>query len=211
MQIIGVMKDYHYGQATNHKTSQGVILRYRPAEANYLNVRIQATDLLSSHAKMEEIWKRLDPVHPFNGKFYTEQLEDAFSGLRASVKVAGFLAFLAIGIASMGLLGMVVFTTETRMREISIRKVLGATERGLLYMLGKGFFLLLVVSSLIALPVTYVFFQQVAFPEMANHAPIATGDMFVGLLSILGIASIMIGTQTLKAARCNPAQVLKNE
>jgi hypothetical protein len=64
---------------------------------------------------------------------------------------------------------------------------------------------------LIALPVTYVFFQQVAFPEMANHAPIATGDMFVGLLSILGIASIMIGTQTLKAARCNPAQVLKNE
>jgi ABC-type antimicrobial peptide transport system permease subunit len=210
MQIIGVMKNFHYGHATN-KTAPEAILRYKPSEAKYLNIKIQSTDLLSTYAKLEGIWKKVDPVHSFNGKFYSEQLEDAFDGLRASVKVAGFLAFLAICIASMGLLGMVVFTTETRMREISIRKVLGATEGGLLFLLGKGFFLLLVLSSLIALPATYIFFQQVAFPEMANHAPIAPGDMVIGLVSILFIAAIMIGTQTLKAARCNPAQVLKNE
>jgi ABC-type antimicrobial peptide transport system permease subunit len=68
------------------------------------------------------------------------------------IKVIGFLAFLAISIASMGLFGMVVFTTETRLKEISIRKVLGASEEKLVYLLSKGFLFLLCLAALIALP-----------------------------------------------------------
>jgi ABC-type antimicrobial peptide transport system permease subunit len=106
---------------------------------------------------------------------------------------------------------MVVFTTETRLKEISIRKVLGASERGLLYLLSKSFILLLIIAIAIALPVTVIFFEQVMLPEMGDYAPLALLDLLPGALGIMTIALVMIYAQTQKVARTNPADVLKNE
>ena len=132
MVIIGVMKDFHYGRANStNSNKKEIVFRYSNNKVNLLNVKIQSTDLVATISKIETIWKKIDPVHPIVARFYSEQIEEAFAGLKASVKMAGFLAFLAICIASMGLLGMVVFTTETRLKEISIRKVMGASEAGL--------------------------------------------------------------------------------
>lgn len=211
VRIVGVMKDFHYGRANGRNMQKEVILRYSNKDARLLNVRIESADLVGTYLKIESLWKRLDPVHPMEAKFYNEQIEQAFAGLKASVKMAGFLAVLAICIASLGLLGMVVFTTELRVKEISIRKVLGATEATLMVLLGRGFFVLLIISACIALPATYLFFEQILFPEIANHAPIATGDLFVGVLAIFSVAVVMIASQTLKIARTNPAEVLKAE
>ncbi len=209
--IIGVVKEFSYGRSNDRNNDRSVMFRYANEGLTILNIKVQSTDLVDTRAKLEAIWKKHDPVHPYEGKFYSEQLERAFSGLEASVKVAGVLAFLAISIASMGLLGMVVFTTETRLKEISIRKVLGATEQGLLFLLGKGFLTLLAIATLISLPITILFFEQVAFPEFANHAPLAFTEMTLGVLAVLGIALSMILSQTFKAARTNPAEVLKTE
>jgi len=127
------------------------------------------------------------------------------------IKVIGFLAFLAISIASMGLFGMVVFTTETRLKEISIRKVLGASEGKLVYLLSKGFLLLLSLAALIALPITYLFFDKVVLSNFAYHEPIRLTEILIGFLIIMIIAFLMVLSQTLKVARRNPAEVLKNE
>jgi len=211
LRIVGVMKDFHYGRANGRNSRTEVVLRYSRKDARLLNVKIQSTDLLATYSKIESIWKKYDAVHPMEAKFYNAQIEEAFAGLKGAVKIAGFLAFLAICIASLGLLGMVVFSTETRLKEISIRKVLGASEGTLLYLLGKGFFLLLAIATCISIPVTILFFEKVAFPELANHAPLSIPEMFLGVLGVLLVALIMIGSQTLKVARTNPAQVLKNE
>ena len=90
-------------------------------------------------AKIESVWKKIDPVHPFEAKFYDEAIEDAYSEFSAMIKIIGFLSFLAISIASMGLFGMVAFTTETRLKEIGIRKVMGASSGNLIYLLSRGF------------------------------------------------------------------------
>ena len=127
------------------------------------------------------------------------------------LNMIGFLSFLAICIASLGLLGMVIFLTETRLKEVSIRKVLGASDRTLIYILGRGFVVLLAVAGCIALPLTYLFFDQIAFQEMQNHAPISFTDMSIGFIGVLAIAVLMIGSQVIKIARTNPAEVLKNE
>jgi ABC-type antimicrobial peptide transport system permease subunit len=176
-----------------------------------LNVKIESTDVVATKAKIDALWKKIDSVHPLDARFYNEQIEKAYGGLDASVKMAGFIAFLAIFIASLGLLGMVVFTTETRLKEISIRKVLGASATGLLLLLGKGFFLLLIIAAAISLPLTYLFFDQVLFQELVNHAPIAFSDLIVGAVAIMFIAVTMICLYTVKATRTNPAQVLKTE
>ncbi len=209
LRIIGVMKDFQYGRA-NNKSGEKIVLRYSK-EADYLNVKILSNDLPATYDKIKTIWKKIDPVHEFEAKFYDDEIQQAFSGLSASIKLAGSLAFLAICIASLGLLGMVVFTTETRLKEISIRKVMGASEGKLIYLLGRGFFVLLGVATTISLPITYLFFNELLFPKIVNHAPLNLTDGVLGVLGIMAIAAIMIGSQTLKVARTNPAEVLKAE
>ena len=207
--IIGVIHDYVYGKADNTNTPE-VLLRYG-RHGGYLNVKMIGTDQQAMREKLEAIWKKTDPAHPLEAKLYTDRLKEGFEGLSASIKLAGFMAALAICIASLGLLGMVIFTTETRLREISIRKVLGASEGKLIVLLGKSFFILLAVAAGIALPVTYLFFDQILLVEMGNHTSIAPFEMFIGVFGIMVIAAIMVGSQTFKVARSNPAEVLKNE
>jgi putative ABC transport system permease protein len=209
MKIIGVMKDFHYGKADNHE--QEVIFRYQKGNPNYLNVKISTTDWLTTLAKVEMAWKKIDNVHPMDAQLYSDRITRSYREMSAMLSMIGFLAFLAICIASLGLLGMVIFLTETRLKEISIRKVLGASEGKLIYMLGRGFVILLAVAGGIALPLTYIFFEQVAFQEMGNHTPISLTDMLFGFLVVMVIAFAMIGSQTIKIARTNPATVLKNE
>lgn len=208
--IIGVIHDYMYGKADNANSTE-VLLRYGKDDDGVLNVKIATTDWNATNQKIETIWKKIDPVHPLQAKLYTDQLKEGFDGLSASIKLAGFMATLAICIASLGLLGMVIFTTETRLREISIRKVLGASEGKLIVLLGRSFFILLAVAAGIALPITYIFFDQFLLIQMGNHTSIAPFEMFIGVLGIMLIAAIMIGSQTFKVARSNPADVLKNE
>jgi ABC-type antimicrobial peptide transport system permease subunit len=210
MTIVGVMKDFHYGKV-NNLIEPVAFMFWTPEDRAIINAKIQSTDMLSTIAKIESIWKKLDPVHPFEAKFYDQEIEDAYSELSSMIKIIGFLSFLAISIASMGLFGMVVFTTETRLKEISIRKVLGASTGNLIFLLSRGFLWLLSISALIALPVTYLFFKNVVLPNFPYHTPMQIAELFVGLLAVLLIAFIMIGSQTMKAARSNPAKVLKSE
>lgn len=210
MTIVGVMKDFSYGRA-NDRSSRETIFRHDPKQARWLNVKIQSDDLIATYAKIEAIWKRIDPNHPLEARFYSDQIAESFSGLKATVKLAGFLAFLAICIASLGLLGMVVFTTEVRLKEISIRKVMGASETTLLFLLGRGFILLLLLAAGISVPLVVLGFEQVVFPNIANHAPINLGEMLWGVVGVLVVAVLTIVTQSLKTARANPAEVLKNE
>ena len=209
--IVGVLKDFHYG--TVEKEIEPMAFRYYDDESTggYLNVAVKTTDWNATKAGIERAWRKIDKVHQLDAKFYNEQIVQAYSQFSVMIKIIGFITFLAICIASMGLFGMVVFTTETRLREISIRKVLGASEGGLVFLLSKGFLILLVIATLLALPTTYLFFDKVVLTNFAYHAPISLNTMLAGVLVVMFIAFVMIGSQTLKAARSNPAEVLKSE
>lgn len=215
--IVGVMKDFHYGKLDSN--IEPVVFTYLTPDAfltadkrdGLVNVKVNTSDPMAAMAKIREAWKSVDPVHPFEGQFYEDAIEDAYNELSAMIKVIGFLSFIAISIASLGLLGMVVFTTETRLKEMSIRKVLGATSGNLVFLLSRGFVVLLTVSALIALPVTYLFFENVVLTNFPFHDPIGIWELLGGFLAVLAIAFIMIGSQTMRAAHSNPAEVLKCE
>jgi putative ABC transport system permease protein len=209
--IIGVLKDFHYG--TVEKEIEPMAFRYYDDESTggYLNVSVKTSDWSATRASIEHAWRKIDKVHPMEAKFYDEQIVQAYSQFSVMIKIIGFIAFLTICIASMGLFGMVVFTTETRLREISIRKVLGASEGGLVFLLSKGFLILLVIAMLLSLPATYFFFDKVVLTNFAYHAPVNLNMMLIGVLIVVFIAFVMIGSQTVKAARSNPAKVLKSE
>jgi len=208
--IVGVVENFEYGKA-NNQTGKEVVFRYANKDANFLNVKVQSQDLPATYAKMEAIWKQLDPAHPFDAKFYSQQIQDGFKGLEASVKIGGFLSLLVICISSIGLLGMVVYTTELRIKEVSIRKVMGSSEVGLLALLSRSFVNLLTVSAVIAIPATYLFFDKILLPQIPNSLPLELPEMVLGSFAVLMVALLMIGSQTLKVARTNPADVLNRE
>ena len=215
--IVGVISDFHYGKLDEN--IKPVLFTYltpdsyiRPDKRDgVLNVRLNTAAPVETMTRIEEIWKRVDPIHLFKVQFYDDAIADAYSELSAMIKVIGFLSFIAISIASLGLLGMVVFTTETRIREMSIRKVLGASSGNLVLILSRGFVVMLTISALIALPLTYIFFESVVLSRFPFHEPVGIVELFGGLIAVLALAFIMIGSQTLKAAQSNPAEVLKCE
>ncbi len=208
--IVGVMQDFHYG--TLEQKIDPVMFRYtRSNPGGFLNLKVATGDMAATLVKLDEVWKKYDKVHPLNARFYHEQIEAAYSRYALMVKVIGFIAILAICIASLGLFGMVVFTIETRLKEVSIRKVLGAGEAGLVYLLCKSFLVLLVLAAAIALPVTYLLFDKLVLPQFVYHQPIGLVELLSGSLLVMLFALLMIGSQTAKAARVNPTNVLKGE
>jgi putative ABC transport system permease protein len=208
--IVGVVKDFHYGKVDNQ--IEPVLFMYWDGWKNgFVNLKIHTEDPIATMARIEQAWKKVDRIHPLDAVYYKDAIQRAYSEFSAMITVIGVLSFLAISIASLGLFGMVVFTTETRLKEISIRKVMGATPGNLVVLLGRGFVWMLCISAAIALPLTYFFFESVVLTNFPFHAPIGAAELFLGLGGVLVIAFVMIGSQTFKAARSNPAEVLKNE
>lgn len=208
--IVGVMKDFHYGKVEN-LIGPVAFMHWTPEDRTIINVKIQSMDMIATREKIESIWKKYDRVHPLKAQFYDTAIEEAYSEFSTLIKIIGFLAFLAISIASMGLFGMVVFTTETRLKEIGIRKVMGATAVNLVYVLSRGFVVQLSLAAFVALPTTYLFFKNFVLTNFPYHTPVQVFELFIGLLVVLLIAFIMIASQTMKAAKSNPVEVLKNE
>lgn len=210
MTIVGVMKDFHYGKVEN-LIGPVAFMSWTPGDRAIINVKIKSNDMQSTMAKIVSVWKKFDRVHLFKAKFYDEEIEEAYSEFSAMIKIIGFLSFLAISISSMGLFGMVAFTTETRLKEISIRKVMGASSGSLIFLLSRGFLVMLSISALIALPITYIFFEKYVLTNFPYHTPVQIAELFIGLLAVLLIAFVMIGSQAMKATRSNPVKVLKSE
>jgi putative ABC transport system permease protein len=208
--IIGVLKDFHYGTLENK--IEPFAFRYSNDEpGGHINVRLSTPNLTAALAGVDDAWRKIDKVHPLEAKFYDEQIELAYSQFSVIIRVIGFFAFLAIIIASMGLFGMVVYTTERRLKEISIRKVMGAGERTLIYLMSKNFLFLLILAALVALPATWLFFDKAVLVNFAYHQPLRLSEALLSFFVVMIIACTMIGLQTLKVARSNPAKVLKRE
>jgi ABC-type antimicrobial peptide transport system permease subunit len=208
LKIIGVVKDFNYTKLNSpiHEFA----FRYDPSQFRVANMSIESNDIQATILDLETKWSKIDPVHEFSYNFYDDQLAEAYGMFFLMTKVIGFFAFLAISISSLGLLGMAVYSTESRLKEIGIRKALGANERNLVYLLSRGFMGLLVLSVLIAVPIAW-FGNNIWLAEQAFKAPISLFDLLFGSVVLVIIGLLTIGTQTLKAAKSNPVETLRIE
>ncbi|HEY9117599.1 MAG TPA: ABC transporter permease, partial [Roseivirga sp.] len=209
LMIIGIVEDF------NNQTIQSKIspfaFRHDPKAANVLSLKLSSGNIISTKEKINAAWDEFDKIHEFEGKFYQENIQRAYEEFAILTTVIGFLAFLTICIASLGLLGMGIYTAETRLKEISIRKVLGASEQSLVKLLSKSFMLLLLLSAAIALPIVYFVFDSLILAGQAYRAPIGVLELAIGVIIIFAIGFVTIGSQTWKAARANPANTLRAE
>jgi putative ABC transport system permease protein len=207
VQIAGVIKDfYHRGVDMPYRP---LLLRYQPEELRFLQVRTEAGQPDALIAQMQAIWKKYNPGESFSWSWWKD---DQFKGKNAlsTVSMLAFLAFMAITIACLGLLGIVIYNTETRRKEIGIRKVLGAGVTALVLLLSKKFLKLVIIAGCIAIPVSYLagyFFLNI----FANRISPGLGIMLSGFAGILALAMATIGAQVYKVAAANPVNSLRTE
>lgn len=209
LMISGVVADFN--NQTLGAEIRSFAFRHQPQEAGVLNLKLATTDVVATREKIKAAWEEYDQIHDFNASFYEDRIEEAYAMFSVLFKIVGFLAFLTICIATLGLLGMGVYTAETRLKEISIRKVLGATEQSLVKLLSKSFMFLLVIAAAIAIPIAYFLFDSVILADRAQRAPIGLFELTIGVFIIFTIGFFTIGSQTYKAAKANPANTLRNE
>ncbi len=209
LQIIGVVDNFQHQKIDGNQ--EPFIFRQEENQYGYLNLKINTSDIIGLMERLEGKWSEIDEVHPFEAEFFDDRIQDTYSEYKMIYKLVGFLSFLAISIACLGLLGMAVYTAESRMKEISIRKVLGATEKNLMFLLSKGFLTILIVSTILAVPVTYYVFDQLVLSDLANRISIGFVELSLGVVLILLIGMTTISWQTYRAARTNPANTLRDE
>lgn len=208
LQIAGVVRDFHLG--LDQDQILPLVLQNLPNLFKYVNVRIAAADLRGTLSALERKWRTIDPLHTFKYDFFDDQLASASQGFFDIVSILGYMAFIAVSIACLGMLGMATYTTERRIKEVGIRKMLGAKEWGIVMLLSKEFIQVLVFAVLIAGPMSY-FLNSMWLNKFPNRVAFGWGTILSGILILLIPGLVSIGSQTLRAARRNLVTTLKTE
>jgi putative ABC transport system permease protein len=209
VQVAGVVKNFHY---TNlREPIKAFMFRNDPTKFRYANLAVNSTDMFASIEEMEESWKSIGTTTTFQSRFFKDEIEETYSFYFSLIKLCGFLGFLAITISCLGLLGMVVYSTGNRMKELGIRKVMGASSYNLAVLLSAGYMKLMLVAAVIATPVTYLLFDQFLLHMQHYRFDIGLPEILISLLimAVLGLATIL--SQTISAARSNPVDTLRSE
>ena len=211
--VIGVVKDFHY-QSLHHSIEPLVMgLRWNiqnVLEIKHLTVRIDPADLSGALAFLEAKTHEFVPNEPFQYYFLDEVFDQFYREEERISRLIGFFSTLSIVIIGLGVLGLASFSVEQRLKEIGIRKVLGASSLSLVYLLMKPVLVWLVVANLIAWPVAYMT-HQVWLQHFAYRADSAGWAFLLGSLIQALTVVITIVLQTSKAVQTNPTQTLKSE
>jgi len=208
VEIAGVVKDYNHQMMMEKIEAMALI--YNPDEFNILQVQYTG-DKNDAIKSIESAWTKVNPTLKLDYRMFEEEVRMMYDLIFGDLtRFVGVITFLAIFISCLGLLGMATYTTETRMKEISIRKVLGASEGSLVYYLSKGFLSLILIAIVIAVPLAYLI-NNLWLQHMAYRVEMSLGVVLIGVFTLLALGLITIGSQTLRAAYVNPVDKLKSE
>jgi len=206
--IVGVVKDYNFMML--YMEIRPVLLRYNPEDFYWAQVSVAGSNRIEELKSLEETWASFDPNHEFEYKYFDEQIEEFYGMFYDIVYIVGLISILSIVIAGMGLLGIATYSIQTRLKEVGIRKILGADARNLVLILGRSFFYMILFATLIGGLISF-FGNQAWLQLFAYRISFGVDILVIAFLFIVFIGGLTIGTQTWKAMRTNPADILRDE
>jgi len=206
--IIGIVKDFH--QKSLHYPMEPIMFFPTYGTYNPISVKLKSNDLASSIEQIRGKFNTFFPGNLFDYYFIDDRFNALYSNDLLFGKIFALFSGFAIFIACLGLLGLSLFTTAQRTKEIGVRKVLGASVSSIVYLLSRDIIRLIIISFLIASPVAWYVMHN-WLQGFAYRIPISWWIFpCAGLLAFL-IAICSVGFQTMKAAAMNPAKSLRSE
>jgi putative ABC transport system permease protein len=207
--VVGVVKDFHY-ESLHQKIAPLVIANTGRFGWGNLAVRIKGDHFKTSVAAIENLWNQFVPKHNFQFDFLDQSLAGQYKAELTAQKIFTIFSVLAIFIACIGLLGLATYATLQRTREIGIRKVLGATTGSIVLILSKDFLRLVIVSALVAFPVSW-WAMNSWLQGFAYRVNVSWWIFLLAGTIAAVIAMLTISFQAIKAAVTNPVKSLRAE
>jgi putative ABC transport system permease protein len=207
--IVGVVKDFHFNSMLM-PIEPMIISHIDKMPYGYCLIRIDGERTQDALNGIEAIHKKLNPDFPFTYQFAEAEFENLYKTESLVKSLSIIFAILAITISCLGLLGLVIFVTEQRTKEIGIRKVLGATVANIWTLLSKDFVVLVIISCLIAAPIAYYFMNE-WLQKYTYRTEISWWVFVVAGVGALVITLLTVSYQAIKAALMNPVESLKTE
>ncbi len=208
-EIIAVVADFH--NEGLHKYIYPVVwTNDYPWEFGYFSVRLNTTDMQAAIKELETVWNRHYPKDNFDFVFADEQFNRQYQSDSRYSKFYLWLTILSIGIATMGLFGLILFYLDKHKKEISLRKVNGASTGQILVMLNRNFVIWVSIAFLIATPVTWLLMNK-WLDNFAYKTTLSAWIFIIAGLAVLGITLLTVTAQSWKAATKNPVEALRYE
>ncbi len=206
VRIVGVVSDFHYESL--HSSIKPLMLYKLPNWYRKMVVRLQNDEGSRSFASIDQIWKNLNPEDPIDYYYLEDEFSSLYDSEEKSAKMISYFSMLSIFIACLGLYGLAAFMAETRIKEISVRKVLGASVRELITIQYKIFFKLIVIATILGIPMA-MFFTDNWLNGFAYRVDFKEWTLVLAIGILLLSSLISVGYSSLKAASSNPADNLR--
>jgi putative ABC transport system permease protein len=205
-EVIGVVKDFHIRSLKEKIGPLQILLDKRYAT---LSVRING-DMDTALADIEKVYESFSPVYPFEYRLFEDIYDKAYADESKTAQLTLWFTFLAILIAALGLYGLVAHSVEQKIKELGVRKIMGASVLNLIQLLSKEFAGLLLIAFVLATPLAY-FMMNNWLNDFAYHITISPVVFILAFVLMLAVAAISVGYRTYRAAVSNPVDSLRVE
>jgi putative ABC transport system permease protein len=211
--IVGVLDDFHF--ESMHQQIVPLVLVMAPAGSpgfryNWLSVKISGNNIAAGLSHLENTWKKFLPQTPFEYTFLDEHFNQLYRSEQRQGTLFTTFSGIAIFIACLGLLGLSAFAISQRIKEIGVRKVLGASAGSIVTLLSKDFMKLVVIAAVIAFPIAW-YAMHSWLHNFAYRIPIQWWIFLAAGILASAVALITIGLQAMKAAMSPPVKNLRTE
>ena len=206
--VIGIVKDYH--QRSLRDAHEPLIFRLIPDIGGFYSLKMSTSNVGENVDFIKEAYLSAFPGNVFEYFFLDDYFNQQYESEQTFGKVVGLFSGLSIFVACLGLVGLTSFSATMRTKEIGIRKVLGASEGSILTLLVREFMILVIISSALAIPLSWIAYQG-WLENFANRISISALLLITPGLIVALIALLAAGSQTLNAAKSNPVKALRYE
>lgn len=206
--VTGVAKDFIYGSAKD--AIAPLMIRTRQDGFEYIYVKLSGQGIKPAIAHLESVFDQFSTDYPFEYEFLDDQFADKYASEKKLSDVFSIFSMLAIFVAGLGIFGLSIFLAEQRIKEIGIRKVLGASTPHIIWVLNSGITKLIVVVALFVLPAVNYFMSE-WLSDFAYHINIDATLLVAPLMGLILIVWSILMFQSYKSAKSNPVKALRTE
>jgi putative ABC transport system permease protein len=206
--VIGVVRDFNF-RTLKEKIAPAVMVIH-PGAYGYLTLRVEPRNLPATLSELKQVYESISTEWPFDYSFIDAKFAEMYKNESKLSTLLSWFASFAIFIACLGLFGLVEYSVYQRSKEISIRKVFGASIPGLLLLLTRRYFLLILIAFAIIVPISYYTAQE--WLSTFAYRIAVTPLIFIKAAALMLVITVLtVSYQSVKAALTNPAEILKNE
>ncbi len=207
LEVVGVVKDFN--QKSLYNKIAPLLLFYSP-NSNIIELKLNSSNISKTIPQAESVWKKYFPQLPFEYKFLDEDFDSQYAADQKRGKIFAAFSILTILITCLGLLGLTAFTTQQKQKEISIRRVLGASIFQVVTLIARNYIWLSLIAAALAFPIAGIFMYN-WLQIFSYNVGLSAFPFILSALIIVVTASATASFHSAKAAMSSPAKVLKTE